>query len=130
MNPLLLAAGVSLLAIGAIHSLLGERLVFRRMRRGSWVPAHGGGLLHESHVRILWATWHLATVFGAFVSVVLFWLAHPASGPQARALVGATAIAAVLAGAALVLVGTRGRHPGWGGLLGVALLAAAGLHGS
>lgn len=130
MNPLLLAASVWLLAIAAIHSLLGERLVFRRMRRGGWVPAHGGSLLHESHVRILWATWHLATVLGAFVSAALFWLAHPASGLPVRMLLGPAAVAAVLAAAALVLVGTRGRHPGWAGLLAVALLAAAGLRSS
>ena len=35
-------------------------------------------------------------------------------------------IASMLGGALLVLIGTRGRHPGWIGLLGVAILVWLG----
>ena len=42
------------------------------------------------------------------------------------AIVAEVIATAVLASAALVLVGTKGRHPGWIGLLVVAVLAWLG----
>ena len=62
VQPLL--AGASLLAIltGVVHSLLGERLIFRHVRSKSVVPSLPAPPLQARHIRILWATWHLASV--------------------------------------------------------------------
>lgn len=57
------AAGLAVL-IGIVHSFLGERLIFRKLRDGSFVPDREAPPLSARNVRILWATWHLASVFG------------------------------------------------------------------
>lgn len=121
MQTMLIAAGVLGLVTGLVHSVLGEILIFRHLRRGGLVPAMEAPPLRERHVRILWATWHLATVFGwAFAGVILQLAVAPDDGPAA--LIMSAAVFANLAGALLVLVGTKGRHPGW-----IALLVAAAL---
>lgn len=127
MNVYLSAAAFLLVVVGLVHSVLGELLIFHRMRPRGIVPADGGKLLRSAHVRILWATWHIVTVLGWCVAALLWWLAQPSNPHLARALPGAAAIAALVASSALVLVGTRGRHPGWAGLLTAAVLAWIGM---
>lgn len=117
---LLLASGLAVL-VGLVHSLLGEYLIFRHLRRGSLVPALDAPPLRARHVRILWATWHLGSVFGwAFAAVLLLLARQPEASPTHWVL-GAT-VGAYAVGACLVLVGTRGRHPGWIALAVVAVL--------
>ncbi len=123
MNTLLGAAGAIALLTGLAHSVLGERLIFRHLRSRGVVPTRSAAPLRERHVRILWATWHLATVFGLAFAVVLFRLAvQGAHGPLELVFVRTIALAHV-GGSLLVLVATRGRHPGWIALLAVAALA-------
>jgi hypothetical protein len=121
------AAGALTFAIGFVHSLLGERLVFRRMRTAGLIPTNGGEVLLERHVRIVWASWHLVTAMGWGLAAVLFWLAQPSQGGLAHTFAAQAVIATMFVSSLLVLVGTQGKHPGWVGLLAVALLAAAGL---
>jgi hypothetical protein len=118
------AASVLAAATGLAHSILGERLVFRHLRRGTLVPSLGAPPLRERHVRILWATWHLATVFGLAFAGLLFQLAL--GGSLSLPLVVGAMVFAYLGGALLVLVGTQGRHPGWIALATVAALALGG----
>jgi hypothetical protein len=128
MNQYLIAAGILALIVGAVHSFLGEWLIFRHMRRESRLPSSGGKPLRETHARILWATWHIATAMGWGSAAILFWLAQPSSAPVIRSTVTFAIGASMLASAVLVLVGTKGRHPGWAGLLGVAILTALGAY--
>jgi hypothetical protein len=122
MDTPLIVAAVLLAITGLVHSLLGERLIFRHLREGSWVPKRGAPPLRARHVHILWATWHMMSVFGWGFALILWGLAAapdtPARDLVLPALGGASAI-----GAVLVLVGTRGRHPGWVALGVVAALA-------
>jgi len=122
MNGYFVTAGVLLATIGRIHAVLGERRIFRRLRGAGLMPTAGGPHLRESHVCILWATWHLTTVLSGGMASLLLWLAIPSSRPLAHAPIPAIIAAAVLGGAGLVLLGTNGRHPGWIGLLGGAEL--------
>ena len=123
MNSYLVAAAGIAFLVGLVHSILGERLIFQRLREGGVVPTKGGTLLGEGHVRILWASWHVLTVFGWGIAVILLWLAfNSLPGRQADFIQNAIAIS-MLCGAGLVFVGTRAKHPGWLGLLGVAALA-------
>lgn len=121
-TPYLIAAVLAAVT-GLAHSVLGEILIFRHLRDGRLVPARGAPPLRERHVRILWATWHLATFFGWAFAGVLFQLAigRPMSAP----LVAGAIAMAYLGGAALVLVGTKGRHPGWIALTAVAALTVS-----
>ena len=124
MNPYFVTAALLTFAVAAVHSVLGEVLIFRRLRAGGFVPTGDGTLLRPRHVRILWASWHLVTVFGwALALLLLRWPAGATGLPAGGARVVAAAMAV---GAALVGVGTRGRHPGWVGLLIVALLVWIG----
>jgi hypothetical protein len=81
MNGFLLAASAVAAVVGLVHTMLGERLLFRRLRKGGVIPTFGGELLAERHARILWATWHLATLFGWSIAGVFCWLALPTSRP-------------------------------------------------
>ena len=128
MNWYFFAAAVLLFAVGLVHSVLGERLIFRRMRAAGAIPTNGGQILHEGHVRILWASWHVATVLGWCMAVALVWLSLPSSGSQGASLVAQAIVAAMLACSLLVFVGTKGRHLGWVGFLSVAVLASLGLY--
>lgn len=120
------AAGLAIL-IGLVHSILGERMVFSRLRQGTVVPAHGGTLLRGHHVRILWATWHIVTLLGwAFAAALLLLAAEASPSPLHIALLQVIALAMAASGV-LVLVGTKARHPGWIGLMGVAVLIWLGL---
>ena len=126
MNTYLVSAAVLAFLVGLIHSILGEVLVFSRLRRGQLVPTDGGSLLQERHVRIVWASWHVLTVLGWCVAYVLWVLADTAATEPDRLPLLRAITAAMVVSAAFVLYGTRARHPGWIGLLGVALLTALG----
>ena len=126
MNAYLATAGVLVLVVGLVHSVLGEVLIFRRMRNGGFVPTHGAKVIGAGHVRIIWASWHIVTVLGWLIGAVLLWLsARPADAAPGFPLLPAIAMA-MLISAALVLVATRARHPGWAGLLAVAVLVWLG----
>lgn len=74
MNTLHVAAALSF-ATGLAHSVIGEVLIFQRLRRGTVVPTHGGDALGERHVRILWASWHVLTLLGWCMALMLVELA-------------------------------------------------------
>jgi hypothetical protein len=121
VNAYFVAAAAIAFLVGLVHSVLGEKLIFRRLRQRGFVPTNGGNVLHERHVRIIWATWHIVTVFGWSMGAVLLRLAQPATS-EASIGFGVQAIAlAALTGAVLVFIGTRAKHPGWIGLLAMAV---------
>ncbi len=121
MNSYFVAAGSLAFLVGLVHSVFGEVLVFRRMRQGGLIPTEGGAILREQHVRILWASWHLVTVFGWGFAAILLRLSFPSSEYAFQVFVEKTVLFSMLAASLIVLVGTKGKHPGWLGLLGVAV---------
>lgn len=127
MQPLLATAAVLAIVTGVVHSLLGERMIFRQLRDSSLVPSLPAPPLEGRNVRILWATWHLASVLGWAFAGLLWQLArNPGVALSAHAVLF-TSAAGFLAGALLVLVGTRGRHPGWVALAAVSILSWAAI---
>lgn len=126
MNTYLVAAAGLAALVGLVHSVLGERLVFSRMRQGQLVPTNGGTVLRQPHVRILWASWHALTLLGWAVAAALFLLGSEPTRSELHASLLHVMALAVLGSAALVFYGTKARHPGWLGLLGVALLTWLG----
>lgn len=126
MNLYFASAALLAFLVGLVHSVLGERLIFNRLRQDGVIPTHGGKLLGEGHVRILWASWHVLTVFGWGMAAILFWLACRPLDQENTSFVVHAIATAMLSGSVLVFVGTRARHPGWVGLLGVAVLAWLG----
>jgi hypothetical protein len=121
---LTVAAGVAFLT-GVAHSVLGEMLIFRQLRRGTLVPGQDAPPLRSRNIRIIWATWHVATLFGWAFAGVLLQLALSPQASLVSLFLNAT-VAAYAGGSLLVLVGTRGRHPGWIALAAVAALVWTG----
>lgn len=119
MDFLLLSAGLLSLAVGIIHSILGEVLVFNKLRNNSLVPTSSPPPLQERNVRILWATWHLASFFGFAMGAILI---HFAITAQAPAFIIQSIALSMLCGSLLVFYATKAKHPGWVGLLLVAVL--------
>lgn len=122
MNIALVVAGFITIIVGVIHSVLGEILIFSRMRDGTFVPKIGKPLLQERHVRILWATWHLVTIFGFGFAALLFQVAKNEDVSTLNAYLLNTIALVMLASSLLVIFATKGMHPGWMGLLAVTLL--------
>jgi len=127
MNWPFAIAGFLTVIVAAVHSFLGERWVFSRIRQLSIVPTNGGNILREPHVRILWATWHVVSVLGLAISACLFLLAVAPVPRQVVQFVGVAVAVGMFASSALVFIGTRARHVGWVGLLAVSVLSVWGL---
>jgi hypothetical protein len=124
MNTLHVAAALSF-ATGLAHTVLGEVLIFQRLRRGTVVPTHGGNALGERHVRILWASWHVLTLMGWCMALMLVELAAWPTNDMTGAITRLISVG-MLTGGLTVLIGTRGRHPGWVAMTLVALLVETG----
>ena len=127
INGWLAGAAGTLFLVALVHSVLGEALVFRRIRGAAWLQADGGRRLGRGHIGILWASWHGLTAMGWGVAAVFGWLSClPAEVRVPLAFIDGALACALAATGVLVFVGTRGRHPGWAGLLAAALLAWMG----
>jgi len=123
MNLLLLSAGVIAVTVGLVHSILGEVLIFNKLRNGTVVPTIGKSLLKERNVRILWATWHIVTIFGLAFGAILIYLSSGSIELNSTTGLFLNVVAcSMLASSILVLFATKARHPGWVGLAAVAVL--------
>ena len=129
MNYYLLIAGILCFILGLIHSFLGEFLIFKNKRKKALVPNQGSQDLKERHLRILWATWHLASVFGWCIGAILIKISYNSRDINSSftAFVIQSSMSAMLISSFLVLVGTKGRHPGWGGLAVIGSLLMFGV---
>ena len=111
MQYLYIVASVVLVVTALAHSVIGEIMIFRKLSNGHIVPNMSAPPLKERNVRILWASWHLTSIFGLVFALVVF---RVGVGPPLSVSELMLSIAmACFAGGMLVLVGTKGRHPGW-----------------
>lgn len=117
MNTWLVSSALLLVLIGVVHTVMGERRIFR-----PWAVKPPG--IPRFHFQILRGSWHLPTLLAFGQAAALAWLgtAAPAALPAASLLeaILASLGAGVLACGALVLAVTGGRHHG-----GTALVIAA-----
>ena len=121
MNLYLLAAGFLCAVVGMVHSVLGQAMIFRRTELRHALGRQWG---------IVWASWHVATVLSWAIAAGLIDLAWqaPAALEMQTHRAGCLWLAAGMAVSSfLVARATRARHPGWMGLLGVALLLWLGV---
>lgn len=126
MNGYFVAAAATISLVAIVHSVLGESLIFSRLRRGNLVPGNGGSVLGQQHVRILWSSWHMLSVFGLCMAAVLLKSAFPAGDASLAGFIAQACAFATLIGSASVFFGTRARHPGWVGLLAASFLTWLG----
>ena len=129
MNIFLIIAGLLCFLLGIVHSILGEYLIFNSKRKkGHLVPSMVNSELKERHLRILWATWHLVSVFGFCFGIILIYIALLRSEVNTGIihLLIKSIASAMFMSALLVLVGTKGKHPGWIILLVITILIIIG----
>lgn len=122
----LMAAGITAFIVGLFHTILGEFLIFKRMRNGSIIPTQGHTLLKERHVRIIWASWHIVTIFGWSFGAVLINLSISSSAATSTHFILSAIIISMTISALLVLFSTKAKHPGWVGLLAIAIFTLIG----
>ena len=107
MDRMLASAGGLTLLLLAAHSILGEKLVFARLREGGhWSEA----ALRLLALRRWWAiraSWHLVSVLAAGVAALLFAMAF--GSVDVEKVLGVTFLVA----AVYWVVATRLGHPGW-----------------
>ncbi len=125
MENLLLSASIILILTGITHSVLGELLIFKKIRNKGIVPNIEIPPLQIRNFQIIWATWHLVSVFGFLIAGLIIEMAK--SGPvKSEFMIPISA--SMLAASLLVLFATKAKHPGWFGLLMVALLCLLSLN--
>lgn len=122
MNYYLLTASILITFVGILHSVLGEKRLFSKLRSGNVVPTQAPSPLQERHIRILWATWHVVSLFGFGYAALLYWFALPSTNIVFDIGLRLIFSIPVLVSALLVMWATKGKHPGWVGLLLVGVL--------
>lgn len=129
MNIYLLIAGILFFLLGVAHSVLGEYLIFNDKRnKGNLVPSKNSAELKERHLRIIWATWHLSSFLGWCIGAILIKISFEQNELNSnisdffvQSIIYVTFISSLL-----VLVGTKGKHPGWIGFLLIGILLLIG----
>lgn len=116
MNVYLLLAAILCILLGMAHSVLGELLIFKDKRtKRSIIPGKSGQDLKGRHLRILWATWHLVSIFGWVIAAIVIKL----SLVQDQSMVSFSTdiliwiTCTMFIASFLVLIATNGKHPGW-----------------
>ncbi|WP_439574993.1 hypothetical protein [Phreatobacter sp.] len=108
-QPVLLVAAALTLAVGLLHSWLGERMLIAPLLA---LPARDGPLARASLRRVLRNAWHITSVAWAGMGLVLASLAFAPLESSGRKML--VIIGLMFAGQALfVLATSRGRHVGW-----------------
>jgi len=111
MNPALVSAAALAIAIGIVHSSLGERYILVRLFRRNDLPALFGD---DSFTRqTLRFGWHLVTTGWFGLAAVLLVLSGAFVGVRVSDGVIFAIALTFLANAILALVLTRGRHLSW-----------------
>ena len=126
MNPYFFLAAILCFLLGIVHSFLGEYLIFNKKRnKGSIVPSKGSAELNERHLRILWATWHLSSIFGWCLGAILIKISLEQNLEHYDFILQSITYGMFLT-SLLVLIGTKGKHPGWIALVLIGILLILG----
>ncbi|SFN66557.1 hypothetical protein SAMN04487989_102316 [Bizionia echini] len=126
MNTYFFIAGILCFLLGIAHSILGEYLIFNSKRiKGKLIPTKANEYLKERHLRILWATWHLATVFGWCIGILLLKISVLEKSQLINFMVKSISTTMILS-SLLVLIATKGKHPGWFVLLAIGIVLIIG----
>lgn len=130
MNLYLSIAAILCFILGLVHSFLGEYLIFRNLKIKKGVELLAGSFeLKKRHLRILRATWHLATVFGCCMGAILLKITsaeRPLNSELTVFILESIGITMIIS-SLLVLIGTKGKHPGWVVLLAIGILTIYGI---
>jgi hypothetical protein len=139
MNVYFALAGGLTFLLALAHSVLGELLLIRRLSNDglpslapfSLIEAPSMGLVGSPDLarRTLRFSWHLPSVLGAGFGAILLRLAMPAAASIDLSFVEGAVALSILASSLVVLVCSKGKHPGWIAFLAIAILIWLGGNG-
>ena len=123
-NSILFLAAILTIAIGIVHSWLGERRLIGPLLS----PEGGQGILANSTFarQVLRFAWHLTTLAWWGIAAMLAVLAWSPLDGQGRALLPIIAATFLLTGGTILIV-SRGRHLAWPVFVAIAGLSLAPL---
>ncbi|XCF05347.1 hypothetical protein ABI125_11490 [Tamlana crocina] len=120
MNQYIWVAGLLCFILGLVHSILGEVLIFRNLRKSKEIiPTIAKSKLKERYLRIIWATWHLTSLFGWCIGAILLKVANKyniQTNELLQFILTSTTIT-MFCSSLLVFIATKGKHLGWAILL-------------
>jgi len=122
MNYYYLIAGSLTIALGIIHSALGEILIFRHLRNSDIFSDTGNAELKPRHYNTLWSAWHLVTLFGCGLGITLLVLSISHSPVSSVNNISITISVMFIISAIYWLFGTKGKHPAWIVLSAISIL--------
>jgi len=84
--------------------------------------------INVKHLRIIWSTWHLLSFFGWGIAAILVKLSLTTEilNSELIRFILNSCIITMIASSLLVLIGTKGKHPGWIVLLIIGILLLRG----
>ncbi|MFD2725410.1 hypothetical protein [Hyunsoonleella rubra] len=130
MNQYLFIAGTLYFILGLVHSILGEILIFKNLKKSNKIiPTIVTSKLKERHLRIIWATWHLTSLFGWCIGVLLIKIGTrqtEMSADMMQFIITCIAIT-MLCASFLVFISTKGKHLGWIVLLIIGITPILGM---
>ncbi len=125
MNQYLWVAGLLCFILGLVHSILGEVLIFRNLRKSKKIiPTITKSKLKERHLRIILATWHLTSLFGWCIGAILLEVVNKyniQTNELLQFILTSTTIT-MFCSSLLVFIATKGKHLGWAILLIIGIL--------
>lgn len=130
LNNWLISAGLLSCILGLIHSVLGEYLIFHTKReKGDLIPKKIDAGLKTRQLGIIWATWHIVSVFGMAIGIILIRMGMMENSLNHRTfLLQLSPLGwSMFVSAFLVLAATKGKHPGWMVLLIIGILIHLGI---
>ncbi len=116
------AGGLSVLA-GPLHSMLGERLIFKQLFQQTLPAISGSEILTKQVLRMFW---HMIGITWWGVGAILVHLALARNRGDTEIWIGVIIASTFLASAIYAFVATRGRHFSWGIFLVIAVLSGLG----
>ncbi|MEW8437118.1 MAG: hypothetical protein AB2689_03085 [Candidatus Thiodiazotropha taylori] len=123
MNKYLFIAGAIAIILGMAHSILGEILIFRHLRKFDEIANIRNLNLKNRHFRTLWSTWHLVTLFGWGLGAILLMMSIQKFTENDYSAVITVISNTFLISSIFWAFGTKGKHPAWIVLAGIAAFA-------
>jgi len=113
MNLYFLIAGILAVLLGIIHSVLGEKLIFRRLSQGDPIPAPWNKTLSGQRMRSIRSSWHLVSFFGWGIAAILLRMSFQAATEEYVIFAKNTFVVTFFITAIYWFIGTKGKHPAW-----------------
>ncbi len=121
MNAPLFAAAILMVLTGLVHSILGHfGMRLRELPRVPGFPAFFGA--DQFHPRTIRVTWHVATMLAWAMAAILFDSARAGALDPGRTFAIRAIAVSMIGSGAIVVYGTRARHPAW-----IVMFTVAGL---